>query len=170
VEIIIRQVKKGDGRSIADFQNKGIKSGFYKYTGMNEPRTLKKIREWNKRYAKKQKNTFLFIAIDKKTGKTVGSCSFSASKSGRTRHRGDIGWVVDPDYKRKGIATKLLKAVLKEAKKRGFKRAEAEAAVKNISSIKLAAKCGLKIEGRKKAGLLLDNGTYVDTYIFGKAL
>ena len=59
---------------------------------------------------------------------------------------------------------------MKEAKRKGFRRIEAEAAVENAGSVKLAKKCGLKIEGRKKAGLLLDDGRYVDTYIFGKIL
>ena len=69
-----------------------------------------------------------------------------------------------------GIGTKLLKAVLLQAKKRGFKKAQAEAAVANIASFKIAKKCGFKVEGRIKKGLLLDNGKYVDSYLFGKVL
>jgi RimJ/RimL family protein N-acetyltransferase len=69
-----------------------------------------------------------------------------------------------------GIATKLVEATLKEAQRRGFTRAEAEAAVKNTASVKLAVRCGFKIEGKRKNGLLLDDGKYADTYLFGKIL
>lgn len=57
---------------------------------------------------------------------------------------------------------------LEFAKKKGFKRAEAEMAIKNKSSWKLAKKCGFKIEGIKKKALLTDDGRYIDTYVVGK--
>ena len=75
-----------------------------------------------------------------------------------------------PDYARRGIATKLLRATIREAKRKGYKRLEAEAAVENVPSVKSAKKFGFKVEGRRKAGLISDNGRYVDTYIFSKAL
>jgi len=52
----------------------------------------------------------------------------------------------------------------------GFKRAEAEIAVPNKASVKIAQKTGFKIEGRKEKSFLLDNGKYVDGYIVGKVL
>jgi Acetyltransferases, including N-acetylases of ribosomal proteins len=167
---IIRKARKGDAKGVVESRNEGIERGFYIYTGTNEPLNIKDIRRYDKGYARKKKNQFVFLAIDKDTKKVAGVCSFNASEHGRTRHVGILGWGVHPDYPRRGIATKLLKAVLKEAKKRGFKKVEAEVAVGNIASIKLAKKCGFALEGRKRAGILLDDGTYMDTYIFGKII
>ena len=70
----------------------------------------------------------------------------------------------------KGVGTKLLRTALQFAKKKGFKRAEAEMAIKNKGSVKLAKKLGFKIEGTKKKALLTDDGKYIDTYIVGKIL
>lgn len=170
MEILIRKAKKGDAKGIAESFNEGIRRGLSAHTGTNAPIGPAEVRDHNKTLAKNKKNEFSFVAIDEKTGKIVGSAVFAAKDRGRIRHRGEIGWGVHPEYRRKSIATRLLRAVLKEAKRRGFKRAGAEAAVENIASVRLAKRCGFKIEGRRKAGLLLDNGKYVDTYIFGKIL
>jgi RimJ/RimL family protein N-acetyltransferase len=91
-------------------------------------------------------------------------------RTGRLRHRADVGWSVHPDYQKQGIGTKLLKHTLDFAKKKGLKRVEAEMAIKNKGSWKLALKLGFKIEGTKKKGLLTDDGKYIDTYFVGKLL
>lgn len=170
MQIIIRKARKGDGKAATECYNAGVKVGFNKYTGTIGKRTVADIKRWNRGYTENKKWAFSFIALDKSNGKVVGISSFSSRERKRTRHRGEVGWSVHPDYARKGIATKLVMAVLKEAKQKGFKRAEAETAVENISSVRLAKKCGFRIEGRRRAGLLLDDGRYVDTYLFGKLL
>jgi ribosomal-protein-alanine N-acetyltransferase len=168
--IIIRKARKGDEKGIAESFNEGFKRGFNNYTGSNKPFDKKKIRKIEKSIREKKKNEFSYVAVDSETRKIVGSSIFFGRGKGRTRHRGEIGWGVHPDYMEKSIATRLVNEILKEAKRKGFKRAEAEAAVVNIGSVKLAKKTGFKIEGRRKAGLLLDNGKYADTWLFGKIL
>jgi RimJ/RimL family protein N-acetyltransferase len=168
-EYLIRKAKKGDGKRWVEMWNEGIKRKFFVYNGNNKLRTKKDIAKANKKYSSKSKNEFTFFAVDKKSGKIIGSC-FSNQEKGRTRHRVEFGWMVHPDYSNKGIATSLVKRAIKEAKKRGIKRAEAEAAKENIASIKLAKRCGFKIEGTRKKGLLTDDGRYIDTYLFGQVL
>ena len=170
MQIVIRMARKGDGKAAVECWNAGVAAGFRKYTGSIGLRTYKDAKRWDKFYADGKKGGFVFVALDKNNGKIVGLVSFGAKEKGRSRHRGELGWSVHPDYARIGIATKLVKRVLVEARKRGFKRAEAEAAAENLSSVKLAKKCGFKIEGKRKAGLLLDDGRYVDSYLFGKIL
>jgi len=168
MKIEIRKAKKGDGKNIASSFNEGLRRGFNKYTGRNLPFNKKKIERMEKSFKEHKKNFCCFVALDKE--KLVGSCMFTGKSIGRTRHRVEAGWGVHPDYAGKGIASKMVKVLIKEAKKRGFKRIEAEIAVKNNASVRLAKKLGFRIEGRKKDGLLLDNRRYLDTYIFGKVL
>jgi RimJ/RimL family protein N-acetyltransferase len=168
--LVVRPARKGDGRGVAEVFNAGIRAGIGGYTGSNHVRTAKDVRRFDMVYAAGKRHEFAFVAVDGKTKRVVGSCSFFAKEKGRTRHMGGMSWFVHPDYVRNGIATKLLVAVLREAKKRGFKKAEAEAAIENKASVRLAKKLGFKVEGRKRAGLLMDNGRYVDTYIFGMLL
>ncbi|MEM4230579.1 MAG: GNAT family protein [Candidatus Pacearchaeota archaeon] len=170
MKIIIRKAKPGDEKGIAENFNDGLKRGFFCYTGSNKPFDKEKIKKLRKSFLKPEKNECSVVAIDKETNKIVGSALFSGKKEGRLRHRVEFGWGVNPDYANKGIGTKMVRFLLNEAKKRGFKKAQAEVAVKNFASIKLAKKCGFKIEGKRKAGLICDDGKYVDTYIFGKIL
>ncbi len=166
MKIQIRTAKKGDGKGISNLFNEGFEKNFYIYTGSNKMFNKEKIKKIEKEFS--DKSSFWVIAVDESTNKIVGSCNFSGRDKGRTRHRVECGWFVHPNYIKKGIATKMMKKIIEEAKRRKLKKIEAEAAVINKSSIQLAKKIGFKIEGRKKKGLLLDNGKYVDTYIFGK--
>ncbi len=166
--IIIRLAKPGDEIGIAEMVKIGLKIKNWIYTGSNYAPDKKKLEKWRKKFYKNA-DSFAFVAIDK-SNKIVGSMTSSFKKKGRLRHRIDMGWGVHPAYQGKGIATKLLQESLKHAKKKGFKRAEAEMAIENKGSWKLALKCGFKIEGKKKKALLTDDGRYIDTYIVGRML
>jgi len=168
--IEIRKAKSGDEKEVAEIYNVGFKRKNFIYTGLNKPILKKRISYWRKLYSSRNPEGYYFVAVDNGTGKLVGRCGFSFSKEGRGRHIADIGWVVHPDYQGRGIATNLVKVTLNFAKKKGFKRAEAEIAVPNKASVKIAQKSGFKIEGRKEKSFLLDNGKYVDGYIVGKVL
>jgi len=166
--IIIRKARPGDEIGIAEIQNEGFKRKNFIYNGANKPADKEKIKKWKKEFSEKGK--YRFVAIDKENNKLVGSIIASFKTEGRIRHRIDCGWGVHPDYQRQGIATRLLKTILVYAKKNKLKKAIAEVAIENIASIKLAKKCGFKIEGKIRKGLLLDNGRFVDTYMLGREL
>ncbi len=167
LEIVIRRAKLGDEKGIIEMQREGLKRRNWIYTGANQTgkSRLNKIR---KAFKSKNKDSYSFVAIDKSKNKLVGSVVFSFKKKGRIRHRVAFGWGVHPDYQGRGIGTMLLKKALEFAKKKGFKRAEAEMAIKNKGSWELAKKCGFKIEGIKKKALLTDDGKYINTYVVGK--
>ena len=169
MSIVIRRAKKGDESGIARMIKESIKRKAWAYTGMVKY-TKQKFQQMKKMLASKSKTVIVFVADDRINKRIAGSSNYSFHRIGRLRHRVDIGWSVHPDYMQKGIGTRLLNAALEDAKKKGYKRAEAEAAVENKASVKLALKCGFKIEGRKRKALLLDDGRMVDTYVFGKVL
>jgi RimJ/RimL family protein N-acetyltransferase len=169
--IIIRAARKGDARGAIECFNAATRSGLNKYTGMNRLVDLKEHARQDKWYATRQRNVIEFVAIDEQNGRIVGTCNFHARPEGRTRHLGVVSWGLHPDYVGRGIATSLLKTVLKEASKRGFVRAEADGiAVQNTKSLSLARRCGFRVEGRRKRGMVLDDGRYVDTVVLGKIL
>lgn len=168
--ILIRRAKPGDEIGLAEVRREGIGRKNWLYTGGNEVPNKKKIAKMRKQFSEKNGESFCFVAFDKKNKKLVGSIFSSFRKSGRLRHRIDIGWGVHPDYQGQGIGTALLRECIDHAKKKGFKRAEAEMAIENKASWKLALKCGFEIEGTKKKALLTDDGRYIDTYIVGREL
>lgn len=169
-QIIIRKAKAGDEIGIADMVKIGLKTKNWAYTGSNISPDKIKLKKWKKGFSDKNTEVFSFVAVDKLNKKIIGSITSSFKKNGRLRHRINMGWGVHPDYQKKGIGTMLLKKSLAYAKKKGFKRAEAEMAIKNKGSWKLALKCDFKIEGKKKKALVTDDGKYIDTYIMGREL
>ncbi|MFW5990737.1 MAG: N-acetyltransferase family protein [Candidatus Nanoarchaeia archaeon] len=164
--IKIRKAKVSDAEGIGEMRKEGFKRKAWPYSGRKRF-TKKGIDELRDELS--SKSTRCFIAIDTNTKRIVGSVNCDSGK-GRLRHRVGLGWGVHPDYMGQGIGTKLLQRALDDAKKRGFKRAEAEMAVKNTPSWKMALNCGFKIEGQKKKGFLTDDGKYIDTYVVGKIL
>lgn len=168
--ILIRKAKFGDGRGWVDFWNEGIKRKSFTYTGNNNIRTKKDVLKANKRYKSDSKNNFTFLAIDKISDKIVGVCGAHGSEMGRLNHLVSLGWCVHPDYTGNGIGKLLVMRVINEAKKRKIKRVEAEIALKNMPSLKLAKSLGFKIEGKKKGGIMLDNGKLMDMLMVGKLI
>lgn len=163
--VSIRRARKGDAKAIVDSWNESFRKGHLKFTATRQ-RTREDVKRFDKRFFKNKRNHFTFVAVE--NSKIIGHCALSGSARGRTSHRAELSWYVHHDYVGKGIASELLDAVLREARRRGFKRVEAEIAVENIASIRLAKRFGFGMEGRRKSGLALDNGRYADTFIFGK--
>ncbi len=167
--IIFRKAKAGDEDDVAKMFKLGLKRGLFKYTGTSKY-TKEKYLKLKKTLKNPPPNHVMIVAYDKAEQRVVGMADFKHSTKGRLKHRADMGWSVHPNYHKQGIGTALLKELVKAAKKKGLKRLEAEIAVKNIGSLKIAEKNGFKIEGRKKRGLVLDNGRYCDTVIVGRLL
>lgn len=165
-KIIIRKAKFGDAKKVAELVELGLRTKNFNYTGTNIPWDENKIKKVDEAY--RNGEGIPILAFYKEN--LVGSIHCSFKRYGRLRHRGDCGWSVHPNYQGKGIGTMLLNGLINEAKKIGLKRLEAEIAIENEGSWKLAKKCGFEIEGVKKKGLLTDDGRLIDTYIVGKTL
>ena len=166
-EIIVRRATIKDAESIAKVWRTSISQGETKYTNtINfDQRKYKRLKEG----LKDKKNNFTFVATNKDDKKVVlGICGFQLREKVRTRKRIEIGWLVHPEHYKKGIATKLLKHLIKTAKSVGIKKIEAEIITENIASLKLALKCGFQIEGLKKKSMILDSGKMTDVYVIGK--
>ncbi|MDD5416678.1 MAG: GNAT family protein [Candidatus Aenigmarchaeota archaeon] len=166
--IIVRRAKVGDENGMINFVNEQIRKKEWNYTGRNKLKDKNNLKETRKNLLSKKPKTYYFLAFDGK--KVIGSVGITPRNNGRLRHRASIGWGVHYNYRGQGIATKLVTTMLVFAKKKRFKRLDAEIAVENIASVKLAKDLGFKIEGHIKKGMLLDDGRYVDTYVVGKLL
>ncbi|PIN94795.1 hypothetical protein COU61_00030 [Candidatus Pacearchaeota archaeon CG10_big_fil_rev_8_21_14_0_10_35_13] len=158
MEYKTRYANKKDDKNLKDFWEEGKKKGFFKYNGDNKILS----ESWNNK-----NNSYMIIAINDKR-KIIGLCVVIGREEGRMKHRVELGWLVHPDHARKGIATRMLKEVIRRIKKDKIKRAEAEIAIKNTASIKLVKKFGFIKESKREKGLTLDNGKYIDTYLYKK--
>lgn len=166
MKIVIRKAKYGDAEGIANVRNEGLRRKVSPYIATNEIADKKKIKQMNNQY--KDKNFVCLLAILNK--KVIGCVSGNSSGKNRTKHVLEMGWMIHPDYHGKGIGTKLLKAFCIYAKKKGYKKLEADVVIENKPSLRIAKKNGFKIEGKKIKSLRLDNGKYVDVYNIGKLI
>lgn len=89
--------------------------------------------------------------------------------SRRMRHVGDVGIMIHPDYQRKGIGTRLLKAAVKLASMKGYRRLETDTLATNLAMRRLAQKAGFKLEGVRKMRIRKDN-QYLDEALMAMTL
>lgn len=162
----IREFREGDEKGIQDYMNGALRSGMFPYIGEREI-SNETAEKW--RYSILGGKMICVVAED--NNKIVGSIFiYLYGEDTRLRHKGHIGWTVDPRYQMKGIARKMLEMAIDLARKRGLKRLEAVTPIENSASITLAKKFGFKIEGVKRKDFLADDGRYLDSYIIAKLL
>lgn len=82
-------------------------------------------------------------------------------KSKRMIHVGEVGIMIHPKYQGKGIGTKLLKAAIRLARKKGYRRLEADTLATNMAMRRIAQKAGFKLEGIRKMRIRKNN-QYLD--------
>lgn len=97
----------------------------------------------------KRGDEFLVAMLE---GRVVGFVGIHRLKGeiGEMAHVGEVGIVVHPDFQRRGIGTKLLKACVNLARKRGFKRLEADTLTHNKAMTHILKKVGFELEGVKR--------------------
>lgn len=101
-----------------------------------------------------------FVAVDR--GRVVGWCDIIRSRKQTHRHCGTLGMGLHPDYRRRGIGTRLIMRTIVEANKIGIERVELTVYTTNLAAIALYRKAGFKAEGRHLKAALID-GKYIST-------
>ena len=81
----------------------------------------------------------------RKTGEFIGVCSIFDLSS--RRESGEIGYWLDPKYANKGDMTEAVNAITNEFFNMGCHRIQIVANIENISSCKVAEKCGFERDG-----------------------
>lgn len=101
--------------------------------------------------------------------RVIGWCDVFPEDNPRQSHRGGLGMGLLPEFRGKGIGSKLLKAVLDHAKGFGLEKVELHVYTTNTSAIALYKKFGFEQEGLIKKYRKLD-GNYFDCLVMGKFL
>ena len=93
-------------------------------------------------------------------GKVVASAEI-AKRRGHQKHVGVLGIAVKSGYRRLGIATKLMEALLQEAKRQGLKVIILDVYEKNLPALNLYRKMGFNEVGRIPKAIFW-KGEYID--------
>ena len=106
-----------------------------------------------------------FFAVD--AGRVVGWCDILRREPEGCRHAGHLGMGLLPEYRGRGLGTRLLTAALAAAPARGFTRIELEVFASNTTALALYRKTGFVEEGRKRQARFLD-GVYDDFVLMAR--
>jgi RimJ/RimL family protein N-acetyltransferase len=104
------------------------------------------------------------LALD--DGSVVGWCDVSPSPFEGMRHVGRLGMGLLSAYRGQGLGGRLLRETLDRAFAKGLGRIELEVFASNSAALRLYARAGFVIEGRKRHARILD-GCEDDIVIMG---
>jgi len=102
-----------------------------------------------------------FFALDK-NDQVVGWCDINRHHTEGYRHSGVLGMGLLPDYRGRGIGTRLAVASINEARMNGIERIQLTVFASNRNAITLYRKLGFVEEGVRRRARLLD-GRYDDS-------
>ena len=101
-----------------------------------------------------------FSVVLKSENKMIGTCGFT--RFNLACDSAEIGYVINPDYRGKGIAAEAAKKVIEFGfANLGLNRIEARYMVGNDASRKVMEKLGMQFEGVARDAICV-NGTYRD--------
>ena len=102
-------------------------------------------------------------------GRIVGWCDIRRETIPVYAHTGHLGMGLLPDYRGRGIGTRLLRAAIDAARTAGFERIELSVYAGNARAVALYRKSGFALEGTRVRGKKLD-GEYDDVHMMGLLL
>jgi len=105
-------------------------------------------------------------------GKIIGSASLELNLSNKKMgHIGKWGIAIHPNFHNQGLGMRLLQLTEVEAKEKKIKKLEAGYYSGNIKAERLyVGKLNYQIEGRRKFGGKLPDGTYTERILIGKII
>ncbi len=156
-DFVVRPARAADGREMAELfaavaeERDGIAT---------EPPV--DIDERAERFAGSADGSIVAVA----GGRIIGGIHVDASRHGY----GEIGMMVDRDWRGRGVGTALLRAAIEWARGRGLHKLCLEVFPHNAAGAALYAKCGFVEEGRLVKQLRRANGELWDTIAMGLLL
>lgn len=115
-------------------------------------------------------NYIMFGAIFKE--KIIASASLELNLNNKKMgHIGKWGIAIHPNYHNQGLGTRLIEIIENYAKEKGVIKLETEYYTGNVNAEKVyLEKLQYQIEGKRKFGCKLPDGTYIDRILIGKII
>ncbi len=151
--LTLRKLSISDSADMYDYSRRSVVTKYLLWTEHeSETQTynfLCDVCDWYKRGA-----YFDWAVTLTDGGKMIGTCGFTSFdfEHGRV----EVGYVINPDFWGKGVATEAVSAVIEFAfKELGANRVEVHFIEGNNASLRVAEKCGMTFEGYLKQYMLI---------------
>lgn len=162
---IVTQPTLADLQEVVSYVAGNISADAFPRIATDSPYPEKKAKEWLKKYRSGKQ----VYSIAKLEGRVIGVAHVDV-EHGRRKHTGTLAITVDRRYRNCGVATVILKYLLKACKEKGVINLRAEPTSDNLAVIKLIGNAGFKKEGKRREAFLTDDGEYLDLIEFTKVL
>jgi len=155
--LILRPMRVTDAEDVYDYAKR---PDLTRYLLWSPHPFLAHTKEYLKYVVKQYRagNFYDWAIEEKESGKMIGTCGFTAID---TEHRsGEIGYVINPDFHRRGYAPEAAKAVMDFGfRELHLNRIQCRFMKGNEASLKVAKKLGMTFEGYLRDYLYV-KGTY----------
>ena len=95
-----------------------------------------------------------WAVVDKESGRMIGTCGFTSIDP--PNDAGELGYVLNPDYHGRGLATEAARRVLRFGfEELGLHRIEAKFIRGNDASLRVMERLGMREEGYRRDGMLI---------------
>jgi putative acetyltransferase len=158
--IVIRRAEPSDAEGIAaTFRSREAALGT-----LQNP--YPSIAAWTERMSRNAAQHVVLVALV--DGQLIGHAGLHANENQRRSHAWGLGITVRDDWHRRGVATRLMEALLDLADNwLGALRIELTVYCDNEPALKLYRKFGFEVEGTHRAFALRD-GRYTDSYAMAR--
>ena len=164
IKIRIKDAETKDATRIVEFLKEITTESEFLITCPEEVPSVKEEEEFIKRMKRSLYSLFI-IALDNE--KVVGSLTFIGNSRKKVRHTGEFGISVLKEYRRKGIATRMIECMMEWAKRKGIEKIHLKVIEDNLAAISLYRKLGFEFEGRQEKAIKLGDGVYKDVLLMG---
>jgi len=156
-EFVVRQAEPGDARAMAEL----FAAVAQERTGIaTEPPV--DVEERIALFARSAGESVVAVADDR----IVGTLHVSVSRHGF----GDIGMLVDQDWRGRGVGSALVQAAIDWACDQGLHKLSLEVFTHNAAAIALYRKAGFVEEGRRRKQYRRSSGELWDSIVMGRML
>jgi len=132
--------------------------------------TLEQVKSYLERDIREMEKGYKVRLVAVVGEEVVGNLEVDFSRHPLTPHIAEIHTVVvNPNFRRKGIAMRMIECALKAAEERDIEIVKTEAEAKNAPALKLYIKAGFEEYGRLERGLIR-NGEFDDVILLKREI
>lgn len=154
--LLLRHMKLSDARDMYDYARRPEVTRYLLWAPHD---SLEYTRAYLKQVERcyRQGTFHDFGVILKENNRLIGTCGFA--RIDEPNSTAEAGYVLNPDYWGKGLATEALRAVIALGfEKRGFNRIESRYMVDNLASRRVMEKSGMTFEGIHRQSIFVRDG------------